>query len=195
MTKNRRQKLGHLLSVFFVISVISQSGQGADSVDSSVMVPSVETADQVEEKKMIPLIRQQLDVSKNIDVFIQAMLASARKEKDTVKMLCVDDKLTQIHALLKGVENRVKTLSIALDAGDSTAARHQFVILQVSFNKLNGLRVQADSCVGNGDIVVGASESETVVSEEITTEEATTPDQEIFTPDPVVRPSVASGFR
>ncbi|MBN2718379.1 MAG: hypothetical protein JXX14_21220 [Deltaproteobacteria bacterium] len=177
------------LVLFFAGTVVV----AADDTGSNLEFNS----DNISESDMMANVENQLNKSRYIEATLQTMIDSARKEKDTVRVLCIDDKLAQIQALLKGAQNRVMALKSTLNANDSGAARHQFVILQVSFNKLEGLRVQADACVGNSDFVVGPSESEVSVSDEyISTEDATTPDQEVFTPDPLVRPpTVASGFR
>ncbi|MBN2527278.1 MAG: hypothetical protein JXR76_12860 [Deltaproteobacteria bacterium] len=178
-----------------VIGLFLISAMVAGAENQGKMNPDDNVAEDIAESEMIGYVQTQLENSLHIEMFVRNMIDNARKEKDTVRILCIDDKLTKIQTLLQGIQKRVNTLELAINAKDSGTAKHQFVILQVSFNKLNGLRTQADTCVGNSDIIVGASESEVKVSEEITTEEATTPEQEIFTPEPTVRPTVASGFR
>ncbi|MBN2342848.1 MAG: hypothetical protein JXX29_18015 [Deltaproteobacteria bacterium] len=198
MLKMRNWGLKTLGTLVFLLGVIVFSGNatsGADG-DAPSNVSDIETNAEVEEAQMIPMAENQMRSAEMISVFVQSMLDRSRKENDTVKILCLDDKLTQIHALLEGTKSRMNALNAALVAKDTTGARHQFVILQVGFNKLNGLRVQADACVGNSDIVAGSSETDvTKASEDVTVEEATTPEQEVFTPEPVVRPTIASGFR
>jgi len=182
-------------AVFLCIAPGSAVVSGAEGGERNASDATVEMRDDIPEEQMLSYSQQQIEKSKYVEMFVLSMMETARKEKDTVKILCIDDKLTQIQALMKSIESRMISLDSALKSQDSGAARHHFVIVQVSLNKLNGLRVQADTCVGNSDIVIGATESEVSVSEEITTEEPTTPEQEIFTPEPTVRPTVASGFR
>lgn len=193
----RKASLFLRIAIFLLVGIFSVSVVGADNAeDASPENAAVAIDESKSEAEMLPYVNNQLKESKHIEMSVKSMIDNARKEKDTVRILCIDDKLTQIQALLKAIDNRIETLNVALDAKDSGTARHQFVILQVSFNKINSLRVQADACVGNDDIVIGASESEVSISEEyISAPEATTPGQDIYTPEPVVRPSVASGFR
>lgn len=180
-----------LLSIFAV-----GKGEALAGDESTTEGVDIAVGSEVEDANMASTVRDQLNSATTLSVSVESMLNRARTDNDTVKILCLDDKLTQIRALLKGIEGRAQSLESAISAKDTTSARHQFVILQVSFNKINGLRVQADACVGNSDIVSGVSETEvTGASEDITAEEATTPEQEIFTPEPVVRPTIASGFR
>lgn len=181
--------------VFLCLALGSALVSGAENGDVIGNDQAIELKDDVPEAQMLSHSQEQLAKSKYVEMFVRSMMETARKEKDTVKILCIDDKLTQIQSLLKSIDSRMNSLDSALKSQDSGAARHHFVIMQVSFNKLNSLRVQADTCVGNSDIVIGATESEVSVSEDITTEEATTPEQEIFTPEATVRPTVASGFR
>ena len=179
---------------YLSISLLSSVVLGADSNESTSAVELID--DNVPEAKMLDSVNKQFDKSKHIEMIIGSMIENARKEIDTVRILCLDDKLTQIQSLAKGIQNRVNSLKMTLEAKDSGAARHQFVIIQVSFNKLEGLRVQADACVGNSDFAVGASESDVSVDKEyISTEDATTPGVETFSPEPQVHPTVASGYR
>lgn len=191
----RKNSFKFIFAIFVSIFVFANEPlEAADDVVPDVAL-GLDTNTEIPVAQMGPWVNKQFELSNTISLFVQGMLDRSRKENDTVKILCLDDKLTQIHALLHGIEIRIESFANARNANDVSGAKHQFVILQVSFNKLNGLRVQADACVGSADIITGPSDNEIQVSEDITKEEATTPDQEIFTPEPVIRPTVASGFR
>ena len=50
-------------------------------------------------------------------VRMQRMIEQARKAADIIRVTCLDDKLTQVHANLKTAEGRLKALKAAVDPG------------------------------------------------------------------------------
>ena len=89
--------------------------------------------------QMVAWIDQQMGVVRGIYHRVQNMLDSARKEKDTLKITCLDDKLTQIHVNMRGVEERKSALEVAVGANDTTSAKQQFVILKIYISRIQGL--------------------------------------------------------
>jgi len=71
----------------------------------------------------------------------------ARKEKDVVKLNCVNEKLTQIKGLLKVAEQADIALSEAL-ASRQPSADAEFAKINIARGKVDGLKADAEQCIG-----------------------------------------------
>jgi hypothetical protein len=134
---------------------------------------------------------EQASAAKGIGRRIQSMLDRARKEKDTLKITCLDDKLTQVNVNLRGVEERASALKVSVQGGDKATANQQFTILKIYFSRIRGLMAEAESCVGDVDVVLGEAETTVTVDDNITQEDPTTlPGEQVG----VDQPPHASGY-
>jgi ribosomal protein L9 len=71
----------------------------------------------------------------------------ARNEKDVVKLNCVNEKLTQIKALLKVAEQADISLHEAVSNKDA-AAESEFAKITIARSKVEGLRAESEQCIG-----------------------------------------------
>lgn len=71
----------------------------------------------------------------------------ARNEKDVVKLNCVNEKLTQIRALIKVAEQADSALRDSLAARDP-AADAEFSKIAIARRKVDGLRADSEQCIG-----------------------------------------------
>ncbi|HEY6101357.1 MAG TPA: hypothetical protein VIW03_18105, partial [Anaeromyxobacter sp.] len=71
----------------------------------------------------------------------------ARNEKDVVKLNCVNEKLTQIKALLKVGEQADIALHEAISNHDP-AAESEFAKIGIARTKVEGLRGESEQCIG-----------------------------------------------
>jgi hypothetical protein len=71
----------------------------------------------------------------------------ARNEKDVVKLNCVNEKLTQVKGLLKVAEQADIQLHEALVTKDPTAEA-EFAKITIARSKIDGLKGDADQCIG-----------------------------------------------
>jgi hypothetical protein len=71
----------------------------------------------------------------------------ARNEKDVVKLNCVNEKLTQIKGLLKVAEQSDIALHEAI-ANKDPAAESEFSKIGIARTKVDGLRSDAEQCIG-----------------------------------------------
>jgi hypothetical protein len=71
----------------------------------------------------------------------------ARNEKDVVKLNCVNEKLTQVKGLLKVAEQSDIALHEAI-ANKDPAAESEFAKIGIAKSKVDGLRNDADQCIG-----------------------------------------------
>jgi hypothetical protein len=71
----------------------------------------------------------------------------ARDEKDVVKLNCVNKKLTQTKALLRVAEQADVALHEAVSKRDP-GAEAEFSKVSIARTKVDGLRAEADQCIG-----------------------------------------------
>jgi len=136
--------------------------------------------------QMVAWVDEQLGVVQGIYRRVQNMLDRARKEKDTLKITCLDDKLTQIHVNLQGIEERKSALEVAVQGGDTSTANQQFTILKIYVSRIQGLMAEAENCIGDTDVVIGETETIVEVDDDITIEDPSdSPEIEIGIDQPV----------
>src|SRR5688572_16129990 len=90
---------------------------------------------------------------------VEQLRMTARKQKDVIKLNCVNDKYLQIKALLNIVDAANVNLEVAIMGKDEDARYHEFTKITISSEKVRALRDEADGCVGEeltylGDTVV-----------------------------------------
>lgn len=71
----------------------------------------------------------------------------ARNEKDVVKLNCVNEKLTQIKALLKVAEQADIALHESV-ANKDPASESEFAKITIARSKVEGLRADSEQCIG-----------------------------------------------
>lgn len=180
--------LGVVLLLFGDVRA-QEARAGGDMPDIDVTVDN--SSQGLSGAQMIAWVEEQKKVCKGIYRRVQNMLDQARKEKDTLKITCLDDKLTQIHVNLRGIEERQAALETAVKGGDMSSANQQFTILKIYVSRVQGLMAEAEGCIGDSDVVIGETETVVEIDEDITMEDPTeTPDVEVG----VEQPPHASGF-
>ncbi|MFB6373623.1 MAG: hypothetical protein ABEN55_11015 [Bradymonadaceae bacterium] len=93
--------------------------------------------------------QNKIEQSKKILKNTRALLKKARsKEKDIVKINCINDKLAAIKGFLKVSEQSYVKLKEAVDSGDKEAANHHYKLIAVSAQKIKKLDKEAGLCVG-----------------------------------------------
>jgi hypothetical protein len=75
-------------------------------------------------------------------------LEEARNTKDVVKLNCVNEKLTQVKGLLRISEQSDVALQEAVAKKDQTAADHEYTKVTIANSKVDGLRGEAEQCIG-----------------------------------------------
>jgi hypothetical protein len=131
--------------------------------------------------------RKMQDVQKRI-LMLQA---KAKKDKDVVKLNCVDDKLTQVRGHQVVTDQSMAALNGAITRGDDPARLHEFTRLSILYQKVVTLGTEAEQCIGEDVSFVGATRVDVEVDPNIPPTDPTQPDL----PVPVVeRPPEASPF-
>jgi hypothetical protein len=89
---------------------------------------------------------------------IQRQLQSARKERDVVRVLCLNDKLNQVDVAMRSARDRVSALVAAADRQDADRARHEYTVLEVLSDRVRALVNESNQCVGEETGFIGEAE-------------------------------------
>jgi hypothetical protein len=82
-------------------------------------------------------------------VHVGRLQQRARKEKDVIKLNCVNDKLVQMKAMMNLADDKRTQITDALTLGNGRAPE-RFADFQTSASQIRKLREEADVCVGVG---------------------------------------------
>jgi hypothetical protein len=89
-------------------------------------------------------------VSRMKDVLKDSLkkLQEARASNDVVKLNCVNEKLTQIKGLLRISEQADVALQESVARREAAAADHEYNKVTIASQKVDQLRTEAESCIG-----------------------------------------------
>ena len=79
---------------------------------------------------------------------IRKMLEKAREDRDVVKTLCLNDKLSQVDVSTRSARERQTALQAAVQRRDGELAGHEFTILTVLRQRSEQLTAEANQCIG-----------------------------------------------
>jgi hypothetical protein len=85
------------------------------------------------------------------------MLEQARSERDVVKTLCLNDKLSQMDVSIRSAKDRKAALAIAAGRNDQELCNHEFTILTVLRQRHDQLSAEANQCIGQESAFLGAT--------------------------------------
>jgi hypothetical protein len=89
---------------------------------------------------------------------IQRQLQSARKDRDVVRVLCLNDKLNQVDVALRSARDRVGLLGAAVERKDADRARHEYTVLEVLNDRVRTLVNESSQCIGEETGFIGDAE-------------------------------------
>jgi hypothetical protein len=102
-------------------------------------------------RTMVP----QMELQRGIVV---GQLAEAKRKKDVVKALCLDDKSKQMKLATDTAKDRVLDLTAAVSQGDGDRSKHEFTVVQVLHDRVQTLVAEAQQCIGEETGFVGNSD-------------------------------------
>jgi hypothetical protein len=82
----------------------------------------------------------------------------ARKQKDVIKLNCINDKLLQVKQLLNIAEAARTNLVEAIAVQDEEERYHQFSQVTIAAEKVTVLRDEAEVCIGEELVFLGPTE-------------------------------------
>jgi hypothetical protein len=89
---------------------------------------------------------------------IQRQLQSARKDRDVVRVLCLNDKLNQVDVALRSAQDRASALNAAAERKDADRSRHEYTVLEVLSDRVRALVNESNQCIGEETGFVGEAE-------------------------------------
>ena len=115
---------------------------------------------------------------------VRKMLEEARKQRDVVKTLCLNDKLSQIDVAIRSGRDRRTQLQAAVARNDAELSNHEFTILTVLRQRSEQLVAEANQCIGEEAAFVGDTRTNVTIDPSIPQDE---------TPYPSTDPSLVIG--
>jgi hypothetical protein len=141
------------------------AGPAPDATVPSTRRAQLSPAEQLAQSdKLIPQMQQAA-------TGIRHQLEKARAERDVVKTLCLNDKLSQIDTAIRSAQDR--RTSLAASQGDSDAANHEYTIITVLSGRAQQLTAEANQCIGEELSFVGRTEVTTQVDPTLPGEDQT----------------------
>jgi len=114
---------------------------------------------------------------------VRKMLAEARKQRDVVKTLCINDKVSQIDVAVRSGKDRQGQLGDAVKRKDVDLSNHHYTIITVLRQRTEQLVAEANQCIGEESAFVGDTKTTVQIDPQIPPDEAPYP---IPNTDPVV---------
>lgn len=148
----------------------------------SMMMPMVfaqevpkgtEPEKKLSDKEMLNKSQEYLKKMRNIYKEILNLLEEARKEKDIVKIKCINENLTAIKALLKIAEQADVSLQEAVIKKDEIVAQHEFEKVEIAYQKAKALNQEANACAGKISMTPGETKVEVEEPKDITERDPT----------------------
>lgn len=100
---------------------------------------------------LVPEMEQQRGV-------VSQQLGEAKKKRDVVKALCLDDKVKQMKLAIDTAKDRVVDLTSAVSQNDPDRSKHEYTVIQVLRERVQTLVAEAQQCIGEETGFVGNSD-------------------------------------
>jgi len=106
-------------------------------------------------KDMLDKVRGMVPEMDKLRAVVGEQLAEAKRKKDVVKALCLDDKVKQMKLATDTAKDRVVDLTSAVSQNDPDRSRHEFTVIQVLRERVQTLVAEAQQCIGEETGFVG----------------------------------------
>src|SRR5882724_6234763 len=106
-------------------------------------------------KDMLEKVRGMVPEMDQLRATVAQQLADAKKKKDVVKALCLDDKVKQMKLATDTAKDRVVDLTSAVSQNDPDRSKHEFTVIQVLRERVQTLVAEAQQCIGEETGFVG----------------------------------------
>lgn len=175
--------LGLLL---FGTSVLAQTSPRDEAVDSEL---SFRKGGQLTAQEQISQSDSYINKMLAILAKIEKLADKARKDRDIIKLNCVNDKHIQVKGNLNLGEQSRESLKTAIARNDEDARNHEFAKLTIIYQKVIVLGQEAEACIGEEISYLGATRVDVEVDKDIPQEDPTVIPPP---PPPAERPMVVS---
>jgi len=146
------------------------------------------------DKEMVTKSANNIKIFKEVIIKLNGILEETKKEKDIVKVNCLNEKLISAKTLLKISEQADKGLSLALKQQDYDRAMREYEKVLISSKKMNIIQAESEACTGRfifstelGEKIEGIDEGNNRDKQSVSTvEEMSKPTTSVS--EPVVNP-------
>jgi hypothetical protein len=135
---------GTVLSV--VLSINLALAQTAPTTKTGAPVVNQPAALSVKEKLARAALMKQ--GAAQASARVSQMLSESRGKSDIIRVNCLDDKLAQIHANQRTVDDRYGAIQSAAASNDGDRVNHEFTVMGVVAKKIQSLQSEANQCIG-----------------------------------------------
>jgi hypothetical protein len=142
--------------------------------------------------QMMEKANQYIDDMNTMHKRMLALQGAARKQKDIIKLNCVNDKLLQLKQLLKIADGARNALTEAITLEKEDERYHQYEQVELAHEKAVALRDEAEACIGEELVFLGPTEVD--VDEPGVSDDPTGDDPFDYTDPDIERPGYASPF-
>jgi hypothetical protein len=164
-----------------LVALFAVTGGLALAQDEGEDLPPAEEDSEVDVRRRADLSPQeQITESERIETRgtqlsrrVQTMLDEARRERDIIRVTCLNDKLTQINANLRTLTERMTSLREAVDGQDADRRNHEFTVVTVLGQKFDVLEREANQCLGQDIFETGATRITTTIDPGVPFEDPT----------------------
>lgn len=99
--------------------------------------------------EMLPAAEGHLTNMRRHSDSIRRQLEKARSERDVVKALCLNNKLSQVNVAIRSAVERVANLRAAVARRDNEASNHEYTIIVVLRQRTDQHATEANQCIGD----------------------------------------------
>jgi len=96
----------------------------------------------------ITLVDGHMQKMTNAATRVRHLFDDARRNRDTVKVTCLSDKLAQIEVANRSAKDRYTSLKAAAARGEADVRNHEFSVLGVLRKRVEQLDSEANQCIG-----------------------------------------------
>jgi hypothetical protein len=163
--------------------------QNTPAPPADVAVPMKKRAD-ISPADMTRQTEQYLQRMQEVFRRVVQLQEVARKQKDVIKLNCVNDKLLQIKQLMNIADAAKTNMQEAMARGDEEGRYHEFGRVTIADQQISILGTEAENCIGEDLSFLGPTE--------VVVEQPEEPDDPTRPQDPIVpeveAPPLASPF-
>jgi hypothetical protein len=170
---------------------------GTGVVLAESAVPEVPDAPEIEQAAELSAAQQtswaenELSQMEQLSERIQGLLDQARRERDIIKVTCLNDKLTQINVSIRSFQQRMEQHAEAIRGRNDEQRNHAYRLMVILAQRARTLRIEAEGCVGETDVIFGRTRVETEIDPSITPDDPSEIPEVDFVFE---RPPSASGY-
>jgi hypothetical protein len=148
-TPRRALALGLTLSGVLTLgaALAQEPGDGDEAEQVDGETGTVRRA-QLTPEEQLSAAREVSERGEQLSRRVLAMLDEARRERDIIRVTCLNDKLTQINAHRRSLDTRVSALEDAVEQGNESRRNHEYTVVTVLDQQFQVLDQESNQCVG-----------------------------------------------